>query len=133
MRPRREAAGGDLAHGGQTSERGARGEARIAGPRRRVASRATASHRAWHPCDPRRPGPKEARAMIEKVNLAEKFARFRTLWDPKIVAELNGQQVKLVRFKGDFVWHHHEAEDELFLVLRGAFVMEFRDRRVPVG
>ncbi len=71
--------------------------------------------------------------MIEKVNLAEKFARFRTPWDPKIVAELNGQQVKLVRFKGDFVWHHHEAEDELFLVLRGAFVMEFRDHRVPVG
>ena len=69
----------------------------------------------------------------DKIDLSAKLALFTEHWSPKIVAELNGQQVKLVRFKGDFVWHHHEAEDELFLVLRGAFVMEFRDRRVPVG
>lgn len=69
---------------------------------------------------------------MEKVNLAAKLATFSTHWDPKIVADLNGQQVKLVKFKGEFVWHHHEHEDELFLVLDGNFVMEFRDRRVPL-
>lgn len=76
--------------------------------------------------------PGEVHVMIDKVNLAEKFALFHSRWDPKIVGELNGQQVKLVRFMGDFVWHHHEAEDELFLVVKGEFVMEFRDARVPV-
>jgi mannose-6-phosphate isomerase-like protein (cupin superfamily) len=66
----------------------------------------------------------------EKVVLAKKLARIDAPWKPKIVAELNGQQVKLVRLKGAFVWHHHEAEDELFLVVRGRFRMEFRDRHV---
>lgn len=66
------------------------------------------------------------------VNLRESLARFNSHWDPKIVGELNGQHVKLVKFKGEFVWHHHEIEDELFLVVHGAFRMEFRDRSVTV-
>jgi mannose-6-phosphate isomerase-like protein (cupin superfamily) len=70
---------------------------------------------------------------MDKVNLAEKLALFSTHFDPKIVGELNGQQVKLVKFQGEFVWHHHAAEDELFLVLSGRFEMQFRDRTVPVG
>ena len=65
---------------------------------------------------------------MEKINLAEKLARFTEHWQPKIVGELNGQQVKLVKFQGPFVWHHHEREDELFLVVQGRFRMEFRDR-----
>ena len=69
----------------------------------------------------------------EKVNLAEKFARFSEHWSPKIVAELNGQHVKLVKFRGEFVWHQHEHEDELFFVVRGAFRMEFRDRTVELS
>lgn len=71
-------------------------------------------------------------ARMEKVNLKEKFALFRDHWKPKIVGELNGQQVKLVKFRGPFEWHHHEQEDELFLVVQGWFHMEFRDRRVRV-
>ena len=67
---------------------------------------------------------------MDKVNLAEKLARIREQWQPKIVGELNGQQVKLVKFEGPFVWHHHDAEDELFYVVRGRFRMEFRDRHV---
>jgi mannose-6-phosphate isomerase-like protein (cupin superfamily) len=67
---------------------------------------------------------------MNKVNLADKFARFDDHWRPKIVGDLNGQQVKLVKFAGDFVWHQHEHEDELFLVVRGAFDMELRDRTV---
>jgi mannose-6-phosphate isomerase-like protein (cupin superfamily) len=67
---------------------------------------------------------------MDKVNLAEKFAHFTEHWKPKIVGELNGQQVKLVKFQGPFVWHHHDDEDELFLVVRGRFRMEFRDRQV---
>ena len=69
---------------------------------------------------------------MEKVNLAQKFSRFTSFWDPKIVGELNGQNVKLVKFRGPFVWHRHENEDELFLVHKGRFTMEFRDRNVPV-
>jgi mannose-6-phosphate isomerase-like protein (cupin superfamily) len=67
---------------------------------------------------------------IHKINLQDKLSLFNSHWDPKIVGELNGQLVKLVKFHGEFVWHHHEHEDELFLVLRGAFVMQFRDRDV---
>jgi mannose-6-phosphate isomerase-like protein (cupin superfamily) len=70
--------------------------------------------------------------MIGKINLREKLARFTSRWDPKIVAELNGQHVKLVKFEGPFIWHRHEHEDELFLVVEGEFVMEFRDGSVPV-
>jgi mannose-6-phosphate isomerase-like protein (cupin superfamily) len=67
---------------------------------------------------------------MEKVNLKEKLALFDEQWQPKIVGELNGQMVKLVKFQGPFVWHHHETEDELFLVVSGRFRMEFRDRDV---
>ncbi len=66
----------------------------------------------------------------DKVNLSEKLAQFGEQWKPKIVGELNGQQVKLVKFQGPFVWHHHDHEDELFLVVKGRFRMEFRDRHV---
>jgi mannose-6-phosphate isomerase-like protein (cupin superfamily) len=66
------------------------------------------------------------------INLAEKLSRFSDRWSPKIIAELNGQHVKLVKFAGEFVWHHHEHEDELFYVVRGAFRMEFRDRAVEL-
>lgn len=69
---------------------------------------------------------------MHKINLAEKFSQFSDHWSPKIGAELNGQQVKFVKFRGEFVWHHHEHEDELFLVVRGSFRMEFRDRSVEL-
>ncbi len=67
------------------------------------------------------------------LNLTRAFEQIREHWSPHIAAELNGQQVKLVKFRGPFVWHKHEHEDELFLVHRGRFVMEFRDRSVPLG
>ena len=67
---------------------------------------------------------------MEKVNLREKFDSFTEPWSPKIAAELNRQQVKLVKFLGPFVWHHHDNEDELFLVVKGRFRMEFRDWQV---
>jgi len=69
---------------------------------------------------------------VEKINLKEKLARFTTHWDPKVVAELNGQQVKLVKFRGDFLWHRHEGEDELFLVVKGRFRLDLRDRSIWV-
>ncbi|MDX2029247.1 MAG: cupin domain-containing protein [Blastocatellia bacterium] len=67
---------------------------------------------------------------MEKVNLREKLSRFTEHWSPKIAGELNGQHVKLVKFQGEFVWHHHEHEDEMFLVIDGRFRMDFRDREV---
>ena len=70
---------------------------------------------------------------MDKVNLAEKFALITEHWRPKVVGELNGQEVKLVKFRGEFVWHHHNREDELFLGVRGRFRVEFRDRVVEVG
>lgn len=69
---------------------------------------------------------------MEKVNLSEKLASFSDHWSPRIVGELNGQHVKLVKVKGEFVWHHHENEDELFLVLRGARALHLRDRVVEL-
>jgi mannose-6-phosphate isomerase-like protein (cupin superfamily) len=69
----------------------------------------------------------------EKVALAAALAQVREPWQPMIVAELNGQQVKVARLRGEFVWHHHEHEDELFLVVRGRLRMEFRDRVVELG
>ena len=69
----------------------------------------------------------------EKVNLREKLALFSTHWDPKIVAELNGQYVKLVKFEGPFTWHKHEMEDEMFLVVEGSFDIELRDRTVRLA
>jgi mannose-6-phosphate isomerase-like protein (cupin superfamily) len=65
-----------------------------------------------------------------KVNLTQKFEEFRDHWSPKIAGEVNDAYVKLVRFQGDFVWHKHENEDEMFLVVRGRFTMRFRDRDV---
>lgn len=70
--------------------------------------------------------------MTDKVNLADKFAAFSEHWRPKVVGELNGQEVKLVKFRGEFVWHKHDAADELFLVVAGGFRMEFRDRAVEL-
>ena len=67
---------------------------------------------------------------MEKVNVRDKLALFEEHWSPKVVGELNGQHVKLVKLLGEFVWHHHEEEDELFLVVEGRFRMEFRDRSV---
>ncbi len=71
-------------------------------------------------------------SQVSKVNLAEKFALFSKHFEPKIVGELNGQQVKLVKAQGPFVWHHHDDEDELFLVVKGRFDMELRDRTITV-
>ena len=65
--------------------------------------------------------------MNAKVNLLEKFGAFSEHWSPKVAGELNGQQVKLVKFLGDFVWHSHEHEDEMFLVAKGRFRMDYRD------
>lgn len=67
-----------------------------------------------------------------KINLAEKLGQFSEHWSPKIIAALNGQHVKLAKFRGEFVWHAHEQEDELFLVVRGRFRMEFRERSVEL-
>ena len=68
----------------------------------------------------------------DRVSLSDALTRVVEHWRPMIVAELNGQQVKVVKFRGEFVWHHHDHEDELFMVLRGAFRMEFRDRTVDL-
>jgi mannose-6-phosphate isomerase-like protein (cupin superfamily) len=69
---------------------------------------------------------------MQKVNLAEKLGQFTERWSPRIVGELNGQLVKLVKLEGEFVWHHHEREDELFLVLRGHLDMHLRDGVVGI-
>ncbi len=71
--------------------------------------------------------------QAQPVSLAEKFALINEHWRPKAVAELNGQEVKLVKFQGVFPWHHHEAEDEMFLVWRGRMAIEFRDRAVELS
>jgi len=70
---------------------------------------------------------------MEQVNVREKLSRFSDHWNPRVVAELNGQHVKLVKFKGEFVWHDHANEDELFFVIRGQFRMEFRDRSISLS
>lgn len=66
---------------------------------------------------------------MNKINLSDKLSLFSDHWGPRIVGELNGQYVKLVKFQGPFTWHHHENEDELFLVVKGRFRMEYRDSR----
>jgi mannose-6-phosphate isomerase-like protein (cupin superfamily) len=68
---------------------------------------------------------------MEKVNIAGKLSQFSDYFNPRIAGELNGQQVKLVKFKGEFVWHHHENEDELFYVIRGSFDMHLRPDNNP--
>ncbi len=70
--------------------------------------------------------------MVPKVNLAEKFGRFYDHWSPKIVAELNDCYVKLVKVQGEFVWHHHEREDELFLVVKGRLRIRLRDGEISL-
>lgn len=69
---------------------------------------------------------------MEKVNIAEKLRLFNDYWNPRIIGELNGQQVKAVKFQGEFTWHSHEQEDELFLVVKGSFDMELRDKTVTI-
>jgi len=68
--------------------------------------------------------------MTEKINLTQKFSIFSDHWSPKIVGELNDSHVKLARLKGEFVWHHHENEDELFLVVKGKLLIKLRDRDI---
>jgi mannose-6-phosphate isomerase-like protein (cupin superfamily) len=67
---------------------------------------------------------------MNKINLSEKFSLIKTLWDPKIVGELNEQFIKLVKFEGEFTWHKHQKEDEMFLVVQGSFEMQFRDKSI---
>jgi mannose-6-phosphate isomerase-like protein (cupin superfamily) len=69
----------------------------------------------------------------DRIRLADKFAAITEHWRPKVIGELNGQEVKAVKFRGEFVWHHHDDADELFLGIRGIFRVEFRDRVVQVG
>ena len=69
---------------------------------------------------------------MNKVTLADKFSQITDHWKPHIVGELNGQQVKLAKFKGPFTWHHHEQEDEFFFVVKGSFVMELRDKNIAL-
>ncbi len=70
---------------------------------------------------------------MKKVILSEKLDRINEHWRPKVVGELNGQEIKLVKFKGEFPWQHHEQEDEMFLALKGSFRIEFRDRKVELS
>ncbi|MDP9111888.1 MAG: cupin domain-containing protein [Candidatus Eremiobacteraeota bacterium] len=70
---------------------------------------------------------------MEKVNLRQAFSTFSEPWSPKIAGEINDMHLKLVKLKGEFTWHHHEVEDELFLVIEGSMLMRFRDREVPLG
>ncbi len=65
---------------------------------------------------------------MKKVNIDEKLKTFSDYWNPRVIGELNGQFVKAVKLKGEFVWHHHDVEDELFLIIKGTLRMEFRDR-----
>jgi len=69
---------------------------------------------------------------MNKVNLAQKLSLFSAYWSPKIVGELNGQQVKLAKFKGEFIWHKHDAEDELFYIISGNLKIEFRDKTIEL-
>jgi len=70
---------------------------------------------------------------MNKINLDEKFALFDEYWRPKIIATVNGQDVKIIKVKGEFVWHHHDSEDEFFVTWSGRFRVEFRDRVVELG
>ena len=97
-----------------------------------LTPRAEASSAAYFDTDEPQVAPSTTSATdrIEKVNLAEKFSLFTEQWSPKITGELNGQQVKLAKLQGEFDWHHHEHEDELFLVVRGSLTIRLRDRDV---
>ena len=69
---------------------------------------------------------------MEKINISQKLSLFNDHWNPRIVGELNNQHVKLAKFQGEFIWHKHDNEDEMFLVLEGKFTMEFRDKKVEL-
>lgn len=71
--------------------------------------------------------------MPEKISLKEKFAQFDDQWSPRLVGEINDMHVKLVKVQGEFIWHSHETEDEMFFVVTGGLTMRFRDRDVAVG
>ncbi len=70
---------------------------------------------------------------MDKINISEKFDQFNDYYNPRIIGELNGQHVKAVKLKGEFIWHHHDREDELFLVVKGKLKMEFREKIVEVS
>lgn len=70
--------------------------------------------------------------IMDKINIQHKLSLFNDHWNPKIIGELNGQQVKLVKFQGEFIWHKHDNEDEMFYILKGKFVMEFRDKNIEL-
>lgn len=70
---------------------------------------------------------------MEKINLTQKLSMFSDHWNPRIVGELNGQHVKLAKLRGEFVWHSHADEDELFLVLKGTLLLRFRDRDIELS
>jgi mannose-6-phosphate isomerase-like protein (cupin superfamily) len=70
---------------------------------------------------------------MEKINIDQKLSLFQDYWNPRIAGELNGQHVKLVKFKGEFVWHKHDHEDEMFLVIKGSFDMELRDKTIALN
>lgn len=75
----------------------------------------------------------ETNAQMGKINLLQKFDLIADHWSPKIVGELNGQHVKLVKLKGEFVWHHHDEEDEAFFVVKGSFRMELQDKTIVLN
>lgn len=70
---------------------------------------------------------------MESIDLEEKFSQFNEFWSPKIVGELNGQFVKLAKLQGEFVWHHHENEDELFMVIKGKLTIKLKDQDIQLG
>lgn len=71
--------------------------------------------------------------LIEKISIREKLDSFNDYWNPRVAGRLNGQMIKLVKFKGEFVWHKHDKEDEMFLVLQGSFNMEMRDKTLTIS
>lgn len=87
-------------------------------------------HRPWSLAGRK---PVTSEVGLEKVNLRQAFSSFSEHWSPKIAGEINDMHLKLVKLKGEFTWHHHDVEDELFLVVEGSMVMRFRDREVPLG
>jgi mannose-6-phosphate isomerase-like protein (cupin superfamily) len=76
---------------------------------------------------------KQITPIMEKVNIKQKLSMFSDYWNPRIAGELNGQHVKLVKFKGEFVWHKHDHEDEMFFVISGSFNMELRDKTIELS
>jgi len=70
---------------------------------------------------------------MDKVNLTQKLGQFNEHWSPKIVGEINESYVKLAKLKGEFVWHHHDEEDEMFFVIKGKLVIRFRDKDIQIG